>query len=205
MPWRPHPFLHARAKFALTLAGVLLLASLVVAETPKLKIRTESGLPLEEQGKQQLERLAKQYDLSKFTITRDILIERGAVNHSRPVLTLNMRFFDDDDLLLSAYVHEQAHWLITDGHPHDARVFSKTCSRLSRISIIMFPRVMGSSAAVISTSPCACLNGKLWRNWSVPNGLFAKWSGNSRIITRRLRVGCRESRSTREDFEGPQY
>jgi hypothetical protein len=122
MPCPPHPFVHARAKLALSLAAALLLASLVAAETPKLNIRTKNGLPLEEQGKQQLERLAKQYDLSKYTITRDILIERGAVNHSRPVLTLNMHFLDDDDLFLSAYVHEQAHWLITDRHPHEAPV-----------------------------------------------------------------------------------
>jgi hypothetical protein len=170
MPWRPHPFLHARAKFALSLAAVLLLTSLVVAETPKLKMRTNNGLPLDEHGKQQLERLAKQYDLNKFTMTRDILIERGAVNHSRPVLTLNMRVLDDDDLFLSACVHEAAHWLMTGGHPHDAPGLFQDCSRLSRISIIMFPRVMASNAAVISKSPCACLNGKLWRNWSAQTG-----------------------------------
>jgi hypothetical protein len=61
-----------------------------------------------------LERLAKQYDLKKYTITRDILIDRGAMNHSHPTLTLNLRFLDNDDLALSAYVHEQAHWVLTD-------------------------------------------------------------------------------------------
>jgi hypothetical protein len=45
----------------------------------------------------------------------------------------------------------------TDGHAHDAQGLSKACSRLSGMSIIMFPGVMGSSAAVISTSPFACL------------------------------------------------
>ena len=69
---------------------------------------------MEEQRKQQMEHLARQYDLKKYTITRDLVIERGAMNHSHPVLTLNLRFLDNDDLALSAYVHEQGHWLLTD-------------------------------------------------------------------------------------------
>jgi len=52
--------------------------------------------------------------LKKYTITRDIIIERGAINHSSPVLTLNLRFLDNDDLALSAYVHEQGHWLLME-------------------------------------------------------------------------------------------
>ena len=84
------------------------------AETPKLNIKTKHGLPAEEQRKEQMERLAKQYDLKKYTITRDISIERGAMNHSSPVLTLNLRFLDNDDLALSAYVHEQGHWVLME-------------------------------------------------------------------------------------------
>jgi hypothetical protein len=82
------------------------------AETPKLNIKTKHGLPGEEQRKEQMERLAKEYDLSKYTITRDIEIDRGAMNHSSPTLTLNLRFLDNDDLALSAYVHEQGHWIL---------------------------------------------------------------------------------------------
>ena len=66
-----------------------------------------------------MERLAKQYDLKEYTITRDILIERGAMNHSSPVLTLNLRFLDNDDLALSAYVHEQGHWVLMERHRAD--------------------------------------------------------------------------------------
>jgi hypothetical protein len=95
---------------------VALVASALWAETPKLNIRTRNGLPAEEHRKQQMERLARQYDLSKYTITRDIIIERGAVNHSSPVLTLNLRFLDNDDLALSAYVHEQGHWYLMERH-----------------------------------------------------------------------------------------
>jgi hypothetical protein len=98
----------------LVLAALALISSCAQAQTPKLNIKTKNGLPQEEQRKEQMERLAKQYDLKKYTITRDILIERGAMNHSHPVLTLNLRFLDNDDLALSAYVHEQAHWVLTD-------------------------------------------------------------------------------------------
>jgi len=122
MPWHLHLLVHAQANLALTWAAALLLAYPVAGEAPKLNIRTKNGLPIEEQGKQQFERLAKQCDRSKYTITRDILIERGAVNHSRPVLTLHMHFLDDDDLFLSAYLHELARGLITDRHPYDAPV-----------------------------------------------------------------------------------
>ena len=94
--------------------ALALWASTLPAETPKLKIHTANGLPAEEQRKEQMLRLAKQYDLAKYTITRDILIERGAINHSYPVLTLNLRFLNDDDLALSAYVHEQGHWLLME-------------------------------------------------------------------------------------------
>jgi hypothetical protein len=71
---------------------------------------------MEEQRKDQMLRLAGQYDLKKYTITRDIVIERGAINHSYPALTLNLRFLDDDDLALSAYVHEQGHWYLMERH-----------------------------------------------------------------------------------------
>ena len=101
---------------ALAPVAAALLASVLVAETPKLNIRTKNGLPREEDRKQQMERLAKQYDLRKYTITRDIVIDHGAMNHSYPVLTLNLRFLDNDDLALSAYVHEQGHWVLVERH-----------------------------------------------------------------------------------------
>jgi hypothetical protein len=88
-----------------------------LAQTPPLKIKTKNAGPQEEERKQQMERLAKQYDLKKYTITRDILIDRSAMNHSHPVLTLNLRFLDNDDLALSAYVHEQGHWVLTGRGP----------------------------------------------------------------------------------------
>ena len=99
----------------------LLDAARVEAQTPKLDIGTKHGIPMEEQRKEQMERLARQYDLKKFTVTRDIMIERGAMNHSYPLLTLNLRFLDNDDLALSAYVHEQGHWVLMERHRSDHR------------------------------------------------------------------------------------
>lgn len=102
---------------ALSLLGLAWLPRL--AETPKLNSRTKHGFPMEEQRKAQMERLAKQCDLKKYTVTRDIVIEGGAMNHSYPVLTLNLRFLDNDDLALSAYVHEQGHWVLMERHRAD--------------------------------------------------------------------------------------
>jgi hypothetical protein len=119
MNCQSHTPLRAGIKKVLPPVTMMLVASVLLAETPKLNIRTAHGGPLEEQRKQQMERLAKQYDLKKYTITRDIVIERGAINHSSPVLTLNLRFLDNDDLALSAYVHEQGHWWLMERHRAD--------------------------------------------------------------------------------------
>jgi len=105
---------HTQIRTVPSLAAIALLSATLCAETPKLNIRTKNGFPGEEQRKEQMERLARQYDLSKYTITRDIVIERGVINHSYPVLTLNLRFLDNDDLALSAYVHEQGHWYLME-------------------------------------------------------------------------------------------
>lgn len=97
-------------------AGLLGTLVSAQAQTPKLKIETKHGSPIEERKKQQLERLAAQYDLKKFTITRHIVIEQGVRPHSSPVLTLNPRSLDNDDLALETYIHEQGHWLLMERH-----------------------------------------------------------------------------------------
>ena len=123
-------------KAAATVAIVGLGAVPLFAETPKLNIKTKHGFPMEEQRKQQMERLAKQYDLKKYTITRDMVIERGAMNHSYPVLTLNLRFLDNDDLALSAYVHEQGHWVLRERYRADnPRLFEDLHSAFPNVEI----------------------------------------------------------------------
>ena len=104
------------SKLLLIIASSPILLVPAVADTPKLHIRLKNGTPIEERKKAQIERLAKQYDLKKWTITRDILIEQGVRPHSSPVLTLNGRWPDEDDLALSVYLHEQAHWVLMERH-----------------------------------------------------------------------------------------
>jgi len=42
------------------------------------------------------------------------VIEERAINHAFPVLTLNARFANQSDDLLSSYIHEQLHWHLRD-------------------------------------------------------------------------------------------
>jgi hypothetical protein len=100
---------------------LLILPCMVFAKTPQLNITLQHNSPAEQKRKEQIERLATHYDLSKYTITRDIVIDQQAINHSAPVLTQNLRFLDNDDRALSAYVHEQAHWLLMQRHRGLAR------------------------------------------------------------------------------------
>ena len=77
--------IRALSKTAAATLGLVLIAS---AETPKLNVRTAHDGPQEIERKEQVERLARQYDLKKYTLTREVVIDRTAINHSSPVLTL---------------------------------------------------------------------------------------------------------------------
>jgi hypothetical protein len=72
----------------------------------------------ERQTSEQLQQIISSYDLSKYSFTREVVIEERAMNHAFPVLTLNVRFADSADELLSSYVHEQLHWYLRE---HDAQ------------------------------------------------------------------------------------
>ncbi len=103
------------------LIAIVLLPVFAQAKTPKLNITLQHNSPAEQKRKEQIERLASKYDLAKYTITRDIVVDQHAINHSAPVLTQNLRFLDNDDRALSAYVHEQAHWLLMERHRGEVR------------------------------------------------------------------------------------
>jgi hypothetical protein len=103
------------------LIAIVLLPVFARAKTPKLNITLQHDSPAEQKRKEQIERLAAKYDLEKYTITRDIVIDQQAINHSAPVLTQNLRFLDNDDRALSAYVHEQAHWVLMTRHRGEVR------------------------------------------------------------------------------------
>jgi hypothetical protein len=100
--------------------AVLLLTASAFARTPDLHIKLKHNSPVEERKKEQIERLAQGYDLKKFTLTKNILIEQGAINHSKPTLTLNPGNLLNDDRALGVYIHEQGHWLLGD-HQREIR------------------------------------------------------------------------------------
>jgi len=83
-----------------------------------ISIRTAHHGPREEQAAEQLKKVINTYDLSKYTFTREVVIDRGAMNHAFPQLTLNARWADAPDDLLSSYIHEQLHWYLRD---HDGQ------------------------------------------------------------------------------------
>ncbi len=113
--------LHRNKKMKYLLIAIILFPVFTQAKTPKLNITLQHDSPAEQKRKEQIERLAAKYDLEKYTITRDIVIDQQAINHSAPVLTQNLRFLDNDDRALSAYVHEQAHWVLMERHRGEVR------------------------------------------------------------------------------------
>lgn len=70
---------------------------------PVIKIDLAHGTDRERQTKALLEQVLGSYNLSKYTFTRAVVIEERAVNHAFPVLTLNVRFAQSADELLSSY------------------------------------------------------------------------------------------------------
>jgi hypothetical protein len=79
-----------------------------------VEINLKNNTREEAETREQLQRLMKSYDLKKWLFTRSILIDKDAIPHSHPVLTLHTRHLKDDELLLSTFVHEQCHWLLVD-------------------------------------------------------------------------------------------
>ena len=56
--------------------------------------------------------LRRRHDLSRFEYTSVVRIVPGGDTFSHPMLTLGNRFADNEDLLLSTYLHEQMHWYL---------------------------------------------------------------------------------------------
>ena len=59
-----------------------------------------------------LEALRRRHDLSRFEYTRVVRIMPGGDTFSHPMLTLGNRFAENEDTLLSTYLHEQMHWYL---------------------------------------------------------------------------------------------
>ena len=65
-----------------------------------------------ERVRDMLEALRRRHDLSRFEYTRIVRIVPGGDTFSHPMLTLGNRFAENEDLLLSTYLHEQMHWYL---------------------------------------------------------------------------------------------
>ena len=100
-------------KRVLFLALFALIADGAARAQERIGITLAQNSRAEAQTREQLERLLKAHDLSKWIFTRAVVIdEKTTIPHSHPKLTLNTRHLLDDELLLSTFVHEQAHWFL---------------------------------------------------------------------------------------------
>ena len=59
-----------------------------------------------------LNALRRRHDLSRFEYTNLVRIVPGGDTFSHPMLTLGNRFAENEDTLLSTYLHEQMHWYL---------------------------------------------------------------------------------------------
>ena len=66
-----------------------------------------------EKAREQLKRILSKYDLDPWIFTQRVQIVAGVDPHSHPILTLNTDFLDNDELQLSVFLHEQAHWFVS--------------------------------------------------------------------------------------------
>jgi len=101
-----------KRKISLIVVFVFCLSNVLFAQG-NFEIALKRGSKGELQTRDQLQRLVKTYDLAKWTFTKSILIDEEAIPHSHPILTLSTQHLKDDELLLSTFVHEQAHWFLT--------------------------------------------------------------------------------------------
>lgn len=95
-------------------AGGFAAAMYCHAAADALSIRTAHDSAAELATKARIERLAVDYDLKPWTFTHEIIIDEKAIPHSHPVLTLHTRHLNQEDELLSTYVHEQLHWFLSE-------------------------------------------------------------------------------------------
>lgn len=57
-----------------------------------IRIKAEHNADRERRTKTLLEKVLRDYDLTKYTFTHEVSIEERAMNHAFPELTLNVRF-----------------------------------------------------------------------------------------------------------------
>lgn len=80
-------------------------------EGPGVEIRLAHDSEAEAEAAHELRGLLHDYDLDPWILTRKVLIDERQIPHSDPVLTLNASHNSDETGLLSAFLHEELHWL----------------------------------------------------------------------------------------------
>ena len=95
---------------ALLISVMTSVPAVSAVDIPPVAIELAHGTAREQMARTTLEQLLASYDLKKYTFTRQVIIEQGAINHACPTLTLNAGFAASPDQLLSTFVHEQLHW-----------------------------------------------------------------------------------------------
>lgn len=78
------------------------------------RVYLATGSSLERRAFDQLERVLTLHELTKWIFTHQVQIATHAVPHSHPILTLNTRYTDRDDLALATLLHEQLHWFLDE-------------------------------------------------------------------------------------------
>jgi hypothetical protein len=127
------------------------LANSALGANPHLSISLKHGDAKERATERQLDRLLSQYDLSQWIFTTSVVIDEDAIPHSHPILTLHARHLKDDDLLLSTFVHEQAHWFFDQPRTRSSR-WASSPTRSPRTSIT--PATSSRWTSVFTGSNC---------------------------------------------------
>lgn len=100
-----------------------------------ISIRLANGCERELKTKLQLEGLLTQHNLSKWLYTDNILIDRGSIPHSHPILTMHVRHLGNDNLLLSTFIHEQIHWHLESKLEQANKAIEELCRRYGTVPV----------------------------------------------------------------------
>ena len=116
----------AMSTLIVTVVAISALGAICPEAAAQVKSGTETQIifanDLERRARDQLRRILAEYDLDPWIFTREIRIRAGAEPRSMPILTLNTDFLDDDEMQLSIFLHEQAHWFIARAEGRDAAI-----------------------------------------------------------------------------------
>lgn len=91
----------------------------------EISVSLKNNSEKERLTKELLQRVLKKYDLQKWTICRDIIIEEGASGYAFPVIRLSVWRHDTENGLLAQFLHEQIHWIEKDREEQMEKLINK--------------------------------------------------------------------------------